>query len=488
MEKKSLKLVPWTKGNIVSVVATYVVNIIVLALMFIAIVAINGARGKDTVDVFFQNPAVFINFLLLLFLFVAIIVIFFFFEDRNFLRIAANSEMLFLILELSVIICFVFGQYINIYVRPLALSALLVLFLTNSRTAVFINFIFCMITFLFDSFSGATLGFSDYSAVFFMAMGLSSGTLATYFLKDVYSRIKLFSLSIILSFPILICVALPLVDFGSDSNLAVSLVSAGCSGPLSAVLFMVLLPFFEVLFKKASFFKYAELTDHKSKFIRKMIAQAPGTFNHAIVVSNIAEACATAIEEDALLARTCAYYHDIGKLKQPEFFTENQKGYNPHNELTPELSADIIRSHTKDGYDLIRKYHLPQILADVARQHHGTMPIRYFYAKAMKYTEGELDIENFSYPGPKPQTKIAAIIMIADGCEAKVRTLPERSHEKVDAAVREIIEERMDLGQFDECDITMSDLDIIRKTITNSLAGVYHDRVEYPKLRIGRRD
>ena len=132
MEKKSLKLVPWTKGNVVSVVATYVVNIIVLALMFIAIVAINGARGKDTVDVFFQNPAVFINFLLLLFLFVAIIVIFFFFEDRNFLRIAANSEMLFLILELSVIICFVFGQYINIYVRPLALSALLVLFLTTS--------------------------------------------------------------------------------------------------------------------------------------------------------------------------------------------------------------------------------------------------------------------------------------------------------------------------------------------------------------------
>ena len=130
---------------------------------------------------------------------------------------------------------------------------------------------------------------------------------------------------------------------------------------------------------------------------------------------------------------------------------------------------------------------MPQILADVAQQHHGTLPIRYFYAKAMKYTEGELDIENFSYPGPRPQTKIAAIIMIADGCEAKVRTLTDRSHEKVDAAVREIIEERMDLGQFDECDITMADLDIIRKTITNSLAGVYHDRVEYPKLRIGKK-
>ncbi len=485
MEKKSLKLVPWTKGNVVSVVATYVVNIIVLALMFIAIVAINGARGKDTVDVFFQTPAVFINFLLLLFLFVAIIVIFFFFEDRNFLRIAANSEMLFLILELSVIICFVSGQYINIYVRPLALSALLVLFLTNSRTAVFINFIFCMITFLFDSFSGATLGFSDYSAVFFMAMGLSSGTLAIYFLKDVYSRIKLFSLSIILSFPILICVALPLVDFGSDSNLAVSLVSAGCSGPLSAVLFMVLLPFFEVLFKKASFFKYAELTDHKSKFIRKMIAQAPGTFNHAIVVSNIAEACATAIEEDALLARTCAYYHDIGKLRRPDFFKENQTdGVNPHDDLTPELSANIIKAHATDGYQLMMKNRMPQIIADVCAQHHGTLPIIYFYDKAKKFTDGEVSLSQYCYPGPKPQTKIAAIIMIADGCEAAARALKDRSRENVYEVVKKIVSDRMQWGQFDECEITLKELNIIINTVVNSLTGVYHSRIEYPKISL----
>ena len=113
------------------------------------------------------------------------------------------------------------------------------------------------------------------------------------------------------------------------------------------------------------------------------------------------------------------------------------------------------------------------------------MPIRFFYAKAQKFTEGDLDIANFSYPGPKPQTKLAAIIMIADGCEAKVRTLPDRSHAKVDAAVREIIEERMDFDQFSECELTMKDIDIIRRTITNALAGVYHDRVEYPKLRIG---
>ncbi len=486
MEKKSMKITPWTKGNIAAVAVTYVANVILLALIFVAIVAINGARGKNAFDDFFRNPAVFINFLLLLLLFVAVIVIFFFFEDRNFLRDAANSEMLFLILEFSIIICFLTGQYVNMYVRPLALSALLVLFLTNSRTAAFMNFLFCVITFLFDNFSGTTSGFSEYSAVFFLAMGLASGTIAIYFLKDVSSRVKLLSLSLLLSLPALLCVALPLVDFGNN-NLAVSLASAACSGPLSAALFMVFLPFFEVLFKKASFFKYAELTDHKSKFIRKMIAQAPGTFNHAIVVSNIAEACATAIEEDALLARTCAYYHDIGKLRRPDFFKENQAdGTNPHDDLTPELSANIIKAHATDGYQLMMKNRMPQIIADVCLQHHGTLPIIYFYDKAKKFTDGEVSLAQYRYPGPKPQTKIAAIIMIADGCEAAARALPDRSREKVYAVVKKLVSDRMEWGQFDECEITLKELNIIINTVVNSLTGVYHSRIEYPKISLDK--
>ena len=216
------------------------------------------------------------------------------------------------------------------------------------------------------------------------------------------------------------------------------------------------------------------------------MVKAPGTFNHSLTVSTLAESCAVAIGENPLLARAAAYYHDIGKLKQPEYFTENQTGYNPHNELSPELSTDIIKAHTRDGYDLIKKYHLPDILADVAREHHGTLPIKYFYAKALKYTEGELDIADFSYSGPRPRSKIAAIIMICDGSEAAVRSLHDRSQEKVDQMVRMIIEERMDLEQFNECDLTMKDIDIIRSTISQSLGGVYHDRIKYPKLKIGK--
>lgn len=212
-----------------------------------------------------------------------------------------------------------------------------------------------------------------------------------------------------------------------------------------------------------------------------------GTFNHSIVVAHLAEACAIALNEDTALARAAAYYHDVGKLRQPEYFTENQSGYNPHNELSPELSVDIIRSHAKDGYELIRARRLPKILADVAIQHHGTMPIKYFYAKALKMTDGELNIEDFSYPGPKPQTKIAAIIMIADASEAISRSLPDRTPERVESAVREIIEERVDLDQFDECDITMRDLTAIKEAIVNCLTGVYHSRIRYPKLKLGRR-
>lgn len=174
---------------------------------------------------------------------------------------------------------------------------------------------------------------------------------------------------------------------------------------------------FEAVFNCITDYRLRELTDHDAPLMRELKDRAMGTFNHSIVVAHLAEACAIALDEDTALARAAAYYHDVGKLRQPEYFTENQAGYNPHNELSPELSVDIIRSHAKDGYDLIRSKHLPKLLADVAIQHHGTMPIKYFYAKALKMTDGELNIEDFSYPGPKPQTKVAAIIMISDASE-----------------------------------------------------------------------
>ncbi len=489
MEKTSDKLLKWEKKDYFLNILTYVLNFMVLGLLFVMFLFVESKRGIYDFSQFGANGIKYFNFLILLFFLVILIFLYFFFEEKDFLKNALNSEMIFLILEVSLLICFFFGEYVNLYLRPLALCAILVLFLTGTKTAVFMNFVFCIITLLFDSFMGMFISVVDMQAhqvdyLFYLAMGVSSGIIAVYSMKEVYSRLKLILLGIFISVPSVICIVIPIVEFG-EGQIVNFILSAIASGPLSVALFLMLLPFFEVVFNKVSTFKLAELTDHKSRIVRKVIGKAPGTFNHSIVVSNIAEACATAIGEDALLARTCAYYHDIGKLRRPEFFKENQiDGTNPHDDLTPELSANIISAHAYDGYTLALKNRLPKEIAEVCRQHHGTMPILFFYDKAKKFTDGEVDITQYCYPGPKPQTKIAAIIMIADGCEAVTRTLVDRSRDSVKKAVKKIVNSRMELGQFDECEITLKELNIIINTVVNTLSGVYHSRIEYPKVSL----
>ena len=482
MKKKKLtceKILKWTVKDKVQNFVVYVANAIIIIGIFLLMVHVNAIRGGSTFEAFFQNPNKIIETMVFVVLCIGITAVYIYFEDRNFMKDAKNSEMIFLVLEISLLVCYAFGKFVNIYLRPLPLCALTVMFLTGRKNAVFINAIFSIIMFLadnlMDNLSGATL----YSA---LLIGFSAGVVALYCMSKVYSRIRLIYLSAIISLPTLVCALLLLAEGGWDGYVT-SLICAACSGPLTVAIFIVFLPIYESIFKKVSCFKLAELTDHKAKLIRRLINEAPGTFNHSIVVSNIAEACATAIDEDALLARTCAYYHDIGKLRRPEYFGENQSdGVNPHNDLTPELSTNIIKSHTQDGYNLVLKNRLPVEIADVCLQHHGTLPILYFYNKAKKFTDGEVDINQFCYGGPKPQTKIAAIIMIADGCEAAARTLKDRSRENVAEVVRKIVSDRMELGQFDECEITLKELDIIIHTVVNNLTGIYHSRVKYPKV------
>jgi len=214
------------------------------------------------------------------------------------------------------------------------------------------------------------------------------------------------------------------------------------------------------------------------------MTEAPGTFNHSLIVANLTEACAVQINENVQLARACAYYHDIGKLVNPSYFKENQGAYNPHDDLTPELSTEIIKKHTKDGYNIIKKHNLPQELADICLQHHGTMPIKVFYYKALKFTDGVLDINKFCYDGQKPKTKIAAIIMLCDASEAAIRALSDHSRGKVEEVVNSIIEERLDMGQFTDCDITLKEIYDIRDTIVNSTTEIYHERLKYPKVKL----
>jgi putative nucleotidyltransferase with HDIG domain len=360
------------------------------------------------------------------------------------------------------------------------LFALLALLLLGRRSAIFLSIVYALMMFTFDSFLFTSDNIENVYSTLMVCF--FAGMLAIFVVSEQISRFKVFLRSIIIYLPIALIILLMEISEQTDVLL---MLSYGLLGALSSVvIFIAILPLFENIFNVVTDYRLRELCDHDYKLIKDLKEKASGTFNHSIIVAYLAEACAIAINEDTALARAAAYYHDVGKLKQPEFFAENQTGYNPHDELAPELSVDIIRSHARDGYELIKAHRLPAQLADVALQHHGTMPITYFYAKALKLTDGEVKREDFSYYGPKPQSKIAAIIMICDASEAITRTLVNRLPENVEKAVREVIEERMNYEQFSDCEITMKDLSVIKDTIVTYLTGVNHSRVKYPKLKI----
>ena len=480
LKKKHSPLVKgWERRDYGRTIFQFVLHALMLIVLFglAVFVCENGLMGFLS---YVQNPdklRKFIFVALSIFLIYGTMYLFFFFEMNSFIKASKNIIMLFSVLGMSLIVCFIIGKYFNVYARPMAFCGLMILLLVNRRSAIIMNFVFCILMFMLD---GVTIGYSEgYSSVI---VGLTTGIFAIYLVSYVSSRIRVFFMGFVISVPIIVCIWF--LELKSASSMLVLAGIGFTSGMSSIILMMAILPFYEKFFNVVTNYRLSEITDHKFPPIKRLIDEANGTFNHSLTVSTLAESCATAIGENALLARAAAYYHDIGKLKQPEYFSENQKGFNPHSELSPELSTDIIRSHAHDGAVYINKYHLPKILADVAEQHHGTLLIRYFYCEASKYTEEKLAEEKFSYPGPIPQTKIAAIIMICDGCEAAVRSLSDRSHENVAKMVQSIIDERLiKYRQFDDCDITIKELDIIRNTITQCLGGVYHDRVKYPDLK-----
>ena len=490
VKQKLKKYRRWSKKQIAEFLSIFVLNLLVMAGILVGSIFLNGigynAVEPDFTEYFATMGGQFAYLVIILVLIMAVTFVYLIFENRGKIRDVRDVEMLFLIIELTLLCNYFAGRYINIYFRPLALGGLLTLLLINRRSAVFVTIVTSLLTFLMDVFTNANYAATvspnaQYSS---LVIGFSTGIIAVYLIDGVGARIKVFGRGVITSVPVLVClVLLEQTNLISHWERAVA---GASSGILAVVLFMAILPLFEWLFKKLTNYRLAELTEHSAPLIRRMIEEAPGTFNHSIVVSNLAESCATAIGEDALLARCAAYYHDMGKLRQPEFFKENQQdSRNPHNDLTPELSANIVRAHAKDGYDIVKKYGLPQEIADICLQHHGTMPMMFFYAKAKQFKDGgDVDVEKYCYAGPKPQTKIAAIMMIADAGEAAVRSLKDRSREKVDALIQKLINERMQLRQFEDCDITMKELTIIRNTIVNNLTGVYHSRIEYPKVNL----
>lgn len=424
-----------------------------------------------------------------------IIYIYFFTENKSVLARCSKIVEIYFLLYIALLVNNVLCRFVSPTARPLMFFPLITAMFLKRREAIFLTIVYGLQVFIFNRFLNsemATVGnigaIESFSGLLVM---FCSGVLGVFLIKNIKTRLGSVMVALVLFIPtVIINIVMQLSTFvGANDNLfgLVELVMYSMLDCVfSVLLFLFVLPVIEVMFSELTQFRLRELTSDNAKLIKKLKLQALGTYNHCVVVAQLAEACASAIGEDPELARAAAYYHDIGKLKNPEMFAENQSEYDLHKELTPELSVDIIRSHAREGAKLIKKYKLPEFFADIAVQHHGTLPIKYFYAKALKMSDGELNVANYSYSGPTPTTKIAAIIMIADASEAAARSLSDRSPEKVASLVTSIVEERMNLEQFVDCNITLRELNVVTQTVVNQLAGVYHSRVKYPKLVLSK--
>ncbi|MEQ6355874.1 HD family phosphohydrolase [Lysinibacillus sp. M3] len=365
------------------------------------------------------------------------------------------------------------------FLFPTALATMLVRLLADDRAAVLIT--------VMTAASAGVIFQEGYSSVMQMEITLYiifGGFASLFFLQSMEKRSHILHTVGIIGLVNMLFIAFYLLMTQSSyglSELVFYFIAAMISALLSGALTMGLLPFFESAFSLLSSLRLIELSNPNHPLLKKLLMEAPGTYHHSVMVANLAEAACEEIGADGLLARVGCYYHDIGKTKRPAFFIENQmSGINPHDSLSPEKSAEIIIAHTTDGAEMLKRYKMPQEIIDIALQHHGSSLLKYFYFKAKE--EGKcLDDTTYRYPGPKPQTKEAAVISVADSVEAAVRSMKEPNAEKIQKLVRAIIDDRVQDSQFDECDISIKELKCIERVLCETLNGIFHSRIEYPK-------
>ena len=315
----------------------------------------------------------------------------------------------------------------------------------------------------------------------FMFLQMMAGILASLTVNDLYRRAKLFiSVGLIVGLYVVSYIAFTLIHDGNLNQLSYDVLLLFVVNGLAILFVQPLIYIFEKVFGLVSDASLLELSDTNSKLLRELADKAPGTFQHSLQVANIAEAAANAIDANTLLTRVGALYHDIGKMKNPVFFSENQASYSPHDDLSSEVSAKIIIEHVLHGITLARKAKLPDRVVDFIRTHHGTTTVLYFYQQA-KQNNDEVAIEQFQYPGPKPFSKETAIVMISDGVEAASKSLKEPTAEKINAFVDKIVQRLMDEKKFLAADITLREIETIKKVLVEKLISSYHLRVAYPE-------
>ncbi|GHV79263.1 HD family phosphohydrolase [Spirochaetia bacterium] len=327
-------------------------------------------------------------------------------------------------------------------------------------------------------------GFFDMPSFIF---ALSSALMAAYVLQDAERRMDLIKAGFILAVVhVFTAVGLLLIQRASLSAYPLSLLLAVVNGVASGMLVLGFLPLLEHALNAPTTFRLIELSDLNSPILKRLFSAAPGTYSHSMMVASLAEAACQEIGANALLARVGGYYHDIGKIDQPDYFVENQTAYNKHDDIPPRLSATVIRSHVKLGVEKARLLGLPQAVTDIIAEHHGNSVISWFYNEAIKREEadvnskGAVDVEDFIYPGNPPRSRESAVVMLADVTEAAVRTLKKPTAARLEKFIHELFLAKFDSGQLWDSDLTFRELQSIEHIFVRVLAGHYHSRIEYP--------
>ncbi len=384
-------------------------------------------------------------------------------------------KMLFTIYILMILLIRMMANLTIFTIIPAGLFAMLVSLLVGRRMALWLNALFCIIgCFIFNG------------DVQFLMYALISGTFAALIIQKTDKRTALIPAAL----------GMAAVDFGSmlalglffgegySSELLMHSALGALTGLLSVIIAVGSLPFWENMFEANTPLRLMELTNPNNELLRRLMIEAPGTYHHSLIVGNLAETAVYEIGGNTALARAGAYYHDIGKLYNPQYFAENQTGNNPHDDLPPEESAKIITSHTTEGLKLAKQYKLPPIIQDIVVEHHGTSLVKYFYFQALKrYGAEQVNESDYRYQGKIPSSRESAVVMLADTIEAAVRSMlgHGKTLDEAAEAMRQLMKDKLDDGQLNHSGLTIDELEIIRLSFLHVFHGMYHERVSYPK-------
>ena len=389
------------------------------------------------------------------------------------------------VILIILVLCFGFASLAtllpSLYIIPIALGTILGTVLIGYRAGLVLT---VPLALLFSGITTVSNSTTFYDVVLIMVNTLSGGVATVWFLKGRPQRVRVLVSGLIAAvFSLVMIVGIKLLTSAETLDMIHTGIWALAGALLSGVLAVALQPVFEALFHLATPSRLLEITNPSQPLMKRLMLEAPGTYHHSIIVANLAESAADKIGANPFLARAGAYYHDIGKLKRPGYFSENVRGGNPHENTDPYVSAAILTAHTRDGALIAQKEHLPPEVQDIILQHHGVTPVMFFYHKALQMADGNhVDINDFRYAGPKPQTKEASIVMLADTIEAAVRSMKDPTPKGIDQFIERLIRGKLEDGQLSDCQLSLSDIDQICSSFSDILKGVYHERIEYPKV------